>query len=56
MRGGSLARVLSRPGMGGVTYRHVKAMMAEGLAQRWRAEDGSVVVTELLRIRPGCTA
>jgi hypothetical protein len=49
MIGTTLARVLARPGMGGVTYRHIRAMMAEGLAQRWKAEDGSVVVTELLQ-------
>ena len=48
MIGASLARVLARPGMGGVTYRHIKAMLAEGLVQRWKAADGSVVVTEVL--------
>jgi len=48
MIGASLARVLARPGMGGVTYKHIRAMMAEGLAQRWRADDGSLVITELL--------
>ena len=48
MIGASLARVLARPGMGGVTYRHIKAMLAEGLVQKWKAADGSVVVTEVL--------
>jgi len=49
MNGASLARVLARPGMGGITYRHVRAMLAEKLVQKWTAEDGSVVVTELLQ-------
>ena len=48
MAAASLERVLARPGMGGVTLRHVRAMVAEGLAQRWVAADGSVVVTQLL--------
>jgi hypothetical protein len=47
MNGASLARVLARPGMGGVTYRHLREMQKEGLIQKWEAEDGSVALTRL---------
>lgn len=49
----SLERVLARTG-GGVTLRHVRAMCAEKLAQRWVADDGSVVVTQIID-EPGQT-
>lgn len=49
----SLERVLARTG-GGVTLRHVRAMCAEGLAQRFVADDGSVVVTQVID-EPGQT-
>jgi hypothetical protein len=48
-----LARVLSRGGAGhGITERAVRAMVRQGLAQRWQASDGSVIVSQL-RSEPG---
>ena len=48
-----LARVLSRGGAGhGITERAVRAMVRQGVAQRWEASDGSTLVTQL-RSEPG---
>jgi hypothetical protein len=43
-----LARVLSRGGGGhGITERAVRALVRQGVAQRWEASDGSVIVSQL---------
>ena len=54
MASASLERVLARPGMGGVTLRHVRAMLAEDLAKRWvDDQDGTTVITQLVQTPDG---
>jgi hypothetical protein len=50
-----LARVLARgPAGHGITERAVRAMVRQGVCQRWEASDGSTIISQLREEPGGC--